>query len=68
MAAMLCSSIPTAPPDSSELLMFVISRVTLEDRDWEKNCRTVYGTNIDNSWLLGIREEEKMRTMLMNGN
>lgn len=68
VAPMLCSSIPTAPPDFSELLMFVISCITLEDSDWEKNCKNLYGTNIDNSWLLGIGEEEKMQTMLMNGN
>lgn len=68
VALKLCSSIPTAPPDFSELLMSVISCITLEDSDWKKNCRNLYGTNIDNSWLMGIGEEEKMQTMLMNGN
>ena len=49
--------------------MFVISHIMLEDSDWEKkNCWNLYGTNIDNSWLLGVGEEEKMQTMLMNGN
>lgn len=61
------------PPAFTDLLMFVISSITLEDNDWEKkklerDWRNLYGTNIDNSWLLGIGEEEKMQTMLMNGN
>lgn len=72
VAAMLCSPIPSAPPDFSQLLMFVINCIMLEDSDWgkkiKKTCRNLYGTNIDNSWLLGIGEEEKMQTMLMNGN
>lgn len=59
--------IPSAPPDFSELLMFVIKCITLEDSDWErgkrgrerKKSRNLYGTNIDNSWLLGIGEEGK---------
>ncbi len=39
VAPMLCSSIPSAPPDFSELLMFVISCITLEDSDWEKKLQ-----------------------------
>lgn len=47
--------------------MFVINYITLEDSEGGVGGM-LYGTNIDNSWLLGIREEEKMQTMLMNGN
>lgn len=68
MALMLCSRTPSAPPDFSELLMFVIKGITLEDSDWKKKKKNLYGTNIDNSCLLGIGEEGKMQTMLMNGN
>lgn len=48
--------------------MFVISSITLEDSDRKREWRNLYGTNIDNSPPMGIGEEEKMQTMLMNGN
>lgn len=72
MALTLRSSPPRTPSDFSHLLMFVINCITLEDSDGRGvvvgGAGMLYGTNIDNSWLLGIREEEKMQTMLMNGN
>lgn len=66
VALTLRSSTNRTPSDFSPLLMFVINCIMLEDSDGGGRWM-LYGTNIDNSWLLGIREE-KMQTMLMNGN
>lgn len=65
VAAMLCSSLPSAPPDFSELLMFVISCITLEDSDWrkkKKNAEIYMGQilTIAGSWVL----EKKKRCKL----
>lgn len=62
VALMLCSCIPIAPPDFSELLMFVISCITLEDSDCEKKCRIYMGQilTIAGSWVL----EKKKRCKL----
>lgn len=35
----LAQSMPSAPPDFSELLMFAIKCITLEDSDWERGKR-----------------------------
>ncbi len=63
VAPMLCSSVRTAPPDFSELLMFVISRITLEDSDWGKKKAEIYMgqiLTIAGSWVL----EKKKRCKL----
>lgn len=66
VALMLCSCIPSAPPDFSELLMFVISRITLEDSDCvgkKKKIAEIYMgqiLTIAGSWVL----EKKKRCKL----
>lgn len=59
-SSFLCSCIIPAARWISQLLMFVISSITPEDSDWgEKPSTNLYGTNIDNSSLLGIRRRIK---------
>lgn len=63
VALMFCSSLPAAPPDFSELLMFVISCITLEDSDSEKKTAEIYMgqiLTIAGSWVL----EKKKRCKL----
>lgn len=65
VALLLCSSIPSAPPDFSELLMFVINCITLEDSDWERKKKPaeIYMgqiLTIAGSWVL----EKKKRCKL----
>lgn len=62
VALMAGSSIPAALPEFSELLMFVISCITLEDSDWKNTAEIYMGQilTIAGSWV----SEEKKRCKL----